>query len=246
MLRLGIILAAVLLTGAACLLLPRNLSSGELLSTLQALQAAHPWLLPLGAWMLLWLWALLLPTMLPILLCGALFGAITGSIIAYSACTASFLTAFAAARLGRDRARRWLSHHPRLGSIEAGLSQQGWRLVILLRLSPIIPFHLQNYAYGLSNIPLWTCTWATCLGKLPQVLLTVLLGMFLGEIIAGNQDANTEAQFLRWVSLGLGGIASVFLLFVIARWGRRGLARIPHENRLADRVGVDDVSQAKL
>ena len=118
----------------------------------------------LGAWapvvfVLIWILSctLLLPG-LPITIAGALvFGAVWGSV--YTAIGAN-IGACAAFLVGRYAARSmvegWIEKNKSLKKIDEGVRQQGWRMLMITRFVPLFPFSLQNYVYGLTNIPFRT------------------------------------------------------------------------------------------
>ena len=98
---------------------------------------------------------LLLPAVVLTLGAGALFGVawafVTVSIAATLGATAAFL-------VGRYLARGWVARRvaasARLGAIDAAVAREGWKIVLLTRLSPAFPFVLLNYAFGLTRVPL--------------------------------------------------------------------------------------------
>ena len=56
------------------------------------------------------------------------------------------------------------------------VSKEGWKIVALLRLSPLVPFNLQNYFYGITDIGLLHYVPATFVGIMPGTMLYVYLG----------------------------------------------------------------------
>ena len=53
------------------------------------------------------------------------------------------------------------------GAIDEAISEGGWKIVAMLRLSPAIPFNLQNYLYGLTDIRFWTCVLTSWVAMIP-------------------------------------------------------------------------------
>lgn len=92
----------------------------------------------------------------------------------------SMLGATAAFLLGRHALRGWverkLAGNPKLAAVDAAVEKQGWKVVLLLRLSPLIPFNLLNYALGLTKVPAGQYVLASWLGMMPGTALFVLLG----------------------------------------------------------------------
>jgi hypothetical protein len=84
---------------------------------------------------------------------GALFGLVVGTVTASLASTTGAALAFLIARyLARDAVARKLGGDPRFEAVDRAIARNGWIIVALLRLSPVIPFNLQNYVYGLTGI----------------------------------------------------------------------------------------------
>lgn len=141
------------------------------------------WIQSLGAWGVLAyivvfaFWGLVLPKGPLLALAGVAFGLRDGLVLAYIGSTVTVALGFWLARtLARRRIQAWMAQRPWAQAWEHALSEQGGRLVLLLRLSPMIPGHLQNYLYGCSRIRLRICLAATWLGILPYTLLCVGAG----------------------------------------------------------------------
>jgi uncharacterized membrane protein YdjX (TVP38/TMEM64 family) len=95
----------------------------------------------------------LLPGSALTLAAGALFGLVGGTIVASLASTTGAALAFLIGRyLARRRIQSLLRHYPRFDAMDKAINENGWKIVALLRLSPAVPFHLQNYLYGLTGI----------------------------------------------------------------------------------------------
>ena len=84
-----------------------------------------------------------------------IFGVVRGSIYVSIAAT---LGATAAFLVGRYLARDWVSArlegNAKFKAIDEAVGKEGWKIVILTRLSPVFPFNLLNYAYGLTRVTL--------------------------------------------------------------------------------------------
>lgn len=72
-----------------------------------------------------------------------------------------------------------------------GVAQQGLRIVFLLRLSPLFPFNILNYALGLTSIGFWSYVFASWLGMLPGTFAYV----YLGGVGKAAVDAATTGAF---------------------------------------------------
>jgi len=118
--------------------------------------------------------------------------------------------------LVRGRVARAIAGRPGLRAIDRAVGEEGWRVVALLRLSPLVPFNLQNYACGASSIGFWPYVAATCGGIAPGCLLYVYLG------VVGRAAA--EGGALRWALVALGLAATLAVTLLVGRRARAVLA----------------------
>ena len=144
---------------------------------------------------------------------GALFGAVWGSLLNWAAATAGAVLCFAVGRhLGRDGVQRLL--RGRLARWDDGLAGDGFWFVLMLRLVPLFPFNVINYAAGLTAVSFRDYTLATALGIIPGTVAFTVLG-----------DAAVQASPLRMgIALGLLGLLAL-LPVVVRRRRRRSLGR---------------------
>jgi uncharacterized membrane protein YdjX (TVP38/TMEM64 family) len=96
---------------------------------------------------------LFIPGSILTLSAGFLFGVIRGSIYVSVAATLGATVAFL---IGRYVARQWLAtrlaRYPKFKAVDEAVAHEGWKIVALTRLSPLLPFNLLNYAFGLTNV----------------------------------------------------------------------------------------------
>lgn len=151
---------------------------------------------------------------------GALFGPILGTITVSLASTTGAAAAFLIGRhLARRRVAGWVAGRPVLAAIDGAIGDGGGRLVALLRLSPLVPFNLLNYALGLSPVRFRPYLIATWLAMLPGNFLYVWLGHLAGTAILGNRRRTTA----EWVALAVGLAATIAATVVLARLARSRL-----------------------
>lgn len=122
----------------------------------------------------------LIPASLLTLAAGYLFGPLAGTAVVSAASTlgaaAAFLIARSAARpLVAERLRTGAAAE-KLAAIDAGIAEQGARVVFLLRLSPLVPYGLLNYGLGLTGVSFWPYVAASWAGMLPATFAYVYLG----------------------------------------------------------------------
>jgi len=105
---------------------------------------------------------------------GFLFKAVLGTITVSLGATAGACAAFL---VGRTVARQWISRkikgNRKFAAIDEAVGQEGFKIVLLTRLSPLFPFNLLNYAFGLTQVPLWKYALASWIGMLPGTVMYV-------------------------------------------------------------------------
>lgn len=136
---------------------------------------------------------------------GALFGPLWGAMLNLVGAT---LGATAAFLLGRYLAEGWVRRRagPRLERLISGVEAEGWRFVAFVRLVPLFPFNLVNYALGLTRIPLAQYVAASLVCMVPGTLAFAWLGYAGREAAAGNETA------MRYALLALGLLAAIAFL----------------------------------
>src|SRR4051812_34277553 len=129
--------------------------------------------------------AVLAPSPLMSIAAGVAFGW-WGFPLAVVAATAGATTSFVIARYFLDDdLEHWLSDRRIFRAAKHAIDAEGWRIHVLLRLSPIVPFGPLNYLMGLTRIRLWTYIWSTAVGILPGSFADVYIGV-IGQKLAGN------------------------------------------------------------
>ena len=154
---------------------------------------------------------------------GFIFGVIGGSIVASIGSVAGASLSFMIARyLARDRVSHRLSQSEKFGVIDAVIGEQGGKIVLLLRLSPIFPFNALNYLLGLTAVKFWHYLVASWIGIMPGTVLYVYLG-FIGK--AGMETASwgVEKSSLEYISLIGGLILTAVGTVYVTRIARRAL-----------------------
>lgn len=166
----------------------------------------------------------LLPGSILTLAAGFAYGPVWGLLLASPASVAGATCAFI---LGRTLLREWAARKvgasPRARAIDAAVAREGFRLVLLLRLSPVFPFNVLNYALSLSRVRLRTYVAASFVGMLPGTAFYVYLGS-LAPAAAELSAAGTEGGGVRFALYGMGFAATVAVVWVATRMARRALA----------------------
>lgn len=152
---------------------------------------------------------------------GVVFGLVWGTVIVSLASTVAAALAFLVARYAaRRRIEEVARGNQKFHAIDQAIGLKGWKVVLLLRLSPVVPFSLSNYLYGLTAVRFWPYVVASWAGMLPGTVLYIYLGM------AGRSAAAGGARNVwEWILLGAGLAATVFVTILLARVARRQLQK---------------------
>lgn len=153
---------------------------------------------------------------------GFVFG-VPGGTVAVS--VASTLGATCAFLVGRYIARGWVASrtagNPRFQAIDKAVAREGWKIVLLTRLSPVFPFNLLNYAYGLTGVGLGGYLLASWIGMLPGTVMYVYIGSLAASIATlGGGGASGPVQ---WILYGIGFLATAGVTVFVTRLARRAL-----------------------
>ena len=132
---------------------------------------------------------------------GGVYGLGMGVLLGAIGISAGGVAGFVLARtLFRDLARPWVERHLSLRAIEADIAEEGWRLVVLLRLSPIAPFGITSYALGLTRLRFTDYLIGT-LGSIPALAAYVYVG-----VVARHALHPADERAISWLKLGILGV----------------------------------------
>jgi uncharacterized membrane protein YdjX (TVP38/TMEM64 family) len=155
---------------------------------------------------------------------GVAYGVVWGTVIASLAGSAAASAAFLVARtVARDRVARWVAGDPRVAALDEAVGARGLRLVILVRLSPLVPFNLLNYALGVTRVSLRDYALGTFIGLLPVTLLYVYVGSVAGELVSLARGHGAGGPLRQAVS-AVGLAATVAVSIYVTRLARQALA----------------------
>ena len=160
---------------------------------------------------------LLVPGWLFPLAAGALFGLGWGSVATLASTAVSSAAAFVIARyVLRGPTERIARRHRMFRAFDKAVDQEGWRIVALLRLSPLLSFGIKNYFFGLTCVELPAYLAGTLVGMLPGLLIKVWLG-------AAGRDVLTRGGPLQWTMLAAGIVATIAASVIVTRVTRERL-----------------------
>jgi len=150
--------------------------------------------------------------------------------------------------LGRTLARRWIAarikKNPRFAAMDKAVGREGLKIVLLTRLSPVIPFNLLNYAFGLTGVSLRDYVLGSLVGMLPGTVMYVYLGSLitsLSELAAGRTTGGSAQQIFYFAGLG----ATVAVTVYVTRLARRALAEATAETGSGRQTAAASDSQAR-
>jgi uncharacterized membrane protein YdjX (TVP38/TMEM64 family) len=154
---------------------------------------------------------------------GAIYGVAKGTLIVSTAAT---LGAVAAFLVGRFLARDWvagkLADNARFRAIDDAVGREGWKIVGLTRLSPVFPFNLLNYAFGITKVSLRDYVLASWIGMLPGTLMYVYIGSLAGDL-AGVGAGERERSTVEWAFYAAGLLATIVVTIYVTRIAKRAL-----------------------
>lgn len=164
------------------------------------------------------------PGSLLTLAAGAIFGLLEGTLYVFAAAVLGSTAAFLVARyVARDAIARRVAASPRFDAVDRAIGEQGRRIVFLLRLSPVFPYNLLNYALGLTRVGTLDYVIAS-VGMLPGTLLYVYYGKVIGDVAKlAAEDAAPDQGFAYYAVLVLGLAATIAVTAVVTRLARRAL-----------------------
>jgi uncharacterized membrane protein YdjX (TVP38/TMEM64 family) len=138
---------------------------------------------------------------------GFAFGLWKGFLAVSAGSTLGAALAFLVARfIARDKVAAIAERNDKFRNIDNAIGKQGAKLVFLLRLSPVIPFNLSNYLYGLTGVKFWPYVLASWIGMMPGTVLYVYIGTAGKAAVAaaaGGEAIKHGWQYWTFMTVGL-------------------------------------------
>ena len=171
---------------------------------------------------------LLIPGTILSLIAGALFGFVHGVIYTFVGAMLGSIASFLLARyVVRPFVERRLRADKRFKAIDHAAKSGGVRLVALLRLSPVLPYNVLNYAMGITGV----ATWEYILGTtaiLPGTVMYTYYGTVAGTLTGISTSVHHGVGY--YSLMGVGVVATVVAAFLVARLARSKLGPLQHGN----------------
>ena len=146
-------------------------------------------------------------------------GTVAVSVGSVCGATAAFI-------VGRTFMRDWVAdkirNNKKFSALDAAVGKNGFKMVFLVRLSPVFPFNLLNYALGVTKVSLRDFVLASWIGMFPATVVYVYLGMLPATVAASASGEGKSPS--EWAVLVVGLLATVALLVMITKIARKALA----------------------
>ncbi len=156
---------------------------------------------------------------------GVIFGFVQGTVYAWLGATLGATMAFLA---GRYLVRGWvvqkIANRPRFQALDRAVSQAGFKIVLLTRLSPVFPFNLLNYAFGVTSVAGRDYVLGS-IGMLPITILYVYVGSLAGSLTQVSTTTTVDPR-LQWLYRAIGLLATLAVTTYVTRIARKALSEV--------------------
>ncbi len=156
---------------------------------------------------------------------GVLFGVAWGSMYVLVAATSGATLAFL---IGRYISRDWVSQkiagNAKFAAIDQAVAREGFKIVLLTRLSPLFPFNLLNYAFGVTQVSLRDYVLGS-IGMIPGTVMYVYIGSLLGDLatLGMKTELPPATQRLQLALNIVGLVATIAVTLYVTRVARTAL-----------------------
>ena len=137
--------------------------------------------------------------------------------------TAALMSFLISRYLARDRVKRFLDRYPTMKAIDTVTYEESFKTIILSRLTPVTPFAVENYAFGVTGVRLIPFLVATAIGIVPGTVQNVWIG------VIGRTAAEGGAGVVNWILLLIGLVATVVLTVWMTRQAKIRMKRQSEE-----------------
>jgi len=176
----------------------------------------------------------LAPAFLLTFAAGAIYGLWRGTLVVYFAALLGSVAVYGlAAPLAHGRLMRRLERDPRVSAIRRAVVGDALHVMFLLRLSPLVPYNLLNYALALSGVRFKDFVLAS-VGMLPAIVMYAYYGKIVGDVAKLAAGVSPPRGVEYWTLVGIGLIATVWATHMITRAARRAMER----QRISEALGA--------
>jgi len=158
---------------------------------------------------------------------GFAFGLCKGFLVVSAGATLGAALAFLVARfIARGKVEAIAQRNEKFRQIDNAIGKQGAKLIFLLRLSPVIPFNLSNYFYGLTGVKFWPYVLASWIGMMPGTFLYVYIGTAGKAAVAAAAGAEAvQHGWQYWTFLSIGLAATIVATIWVTKIARDALRK---------------------
>ena len=207
---------------ALCIIIVAVIAAAALLPMKDWLVKVLQWTQGLGVWgpivvIVFYIVAciLFLPGSVLTLGAGFIFKLFVGTIVVSIGSTLGACAAFLIGRtFGRDWIAKKVAKNEKFAAIDNAVGQQGLKIVLLIRLSPVFPFNLLNYAFGLTKVSFVKYALGSWIGMLPGTVMYVYFGAglrSLADAAAGKVETGGAGQIFFWIGLVVTIAVTIFV-----------------------------------
>ncbi|KAL6971445.1 hypothetical protein U1Q18_031121 [Sarracenia purpurea var. burkii] len=165
---------------------------------------------------------------------GYLFGLPVGFVADSLGATIGAAAAFLVGRtIGRSFVTSKLKDYPQFRAVAVAIQRSGFKIVLLLRLVPMLPFNVLNYLLSVTPVPLGEYMLASWLGMMPITLALVYVGTTLKDLSDVTHGWH-EFSKARWALIITGLVMSVVLLVCVTKVAKAALDKALSENEDID------------
>ncbi|KAN0035097.1 hypothetical protein ACTA71_004353 [Dictyostelium dimigraforme] len=175
-------------------------------------------LLYVGIFMLLIIF--LIPVTFPTIIGGMIFGLRFGILFVWSASLLGGLVAFFLGRyVLRKRISKRIEKNRKLVAVDQAIGQEGWKIVLLLRLTPIVPESILNYTLSVTKVNFWHYLICSGIGMIPGCSFFVYVGSTLTSLSeVGNDNAPMKkGNIIMYVISGVLMVVSITFITIIVK-----------------------------
>ena len=154
---------------------------------------------------------------------GFVFGVVQGSILVFVGASIGAIASFLIGRyVARDRVASMIEGNRRFKAIDEAVGREGLKIVLLTRLSPVFPFNLLNYGFGVTGVSLKDYSLG-CFGMLPGTVMYVYLGSLAGNLAMLATGDRPENAAIQWAIRIIGFIATAAVTIYVTRVAQQAL-----------------------
>ena len=195
------------------------------------LQSVLEWIKNFGSWgpiifsvIYILCCVLFIPGSVLTLAAGLLFGVVSGSVIVSFASTTGAALSFLIGRyVAREAIEKKIADNEKFAAIDGAVANEGFKIVLLTRLSPVFPFNLLNYAYGLTKVKFKDYLLSSWIGMMPGTVMYVYLGTLVqnvASLFSGSGADKTHGEKILFYG---GLVVTVVVTVFVTKVARKAL-----------------------